>query len=96
MENKARKYTAGKFSDQNTTTAAASPTAQSHTVGANVFAVRIATLGAIHVAFGRDATSSDLIMQDGETEYFSVSPGMTVSVIQNGANTADFSVTDSP
>lgn len=63
----------------------------SSAMGAQTYVVRIATSGNdIHVAFGAapTATTSSMVVQDGNPELFKIRPGEKVAVLQiDGAAT---------
>lgn len=57
--------------------------AASAAVASQVYVVRLHATVACHIAFDEDATTNNMMLAAGATEYFSVTPGQTVNVIQN-------------
>lgn len=66
-----------------TPVAIAASTAPSAEVSSQVYVVRLHATVACHIAFDEDATANNMMLAAGATEYFAVSPGQTVNVIQN-------------
>ena len=70
---------------------------QSAAVGASTFAVRVVATGACHIETGPNPTAtaaSALIAAGRHGEYFKVSPGDKVAVIQDGTATGDLNITE--
>lgn len=59
--------------------------AASAEVSPQVFVVRLFSTTDCHIAFDAAATTNSTRMAAGAPEYFAVSPGQTVNVIQNSA-----------
>lgn len=56
-------------------------------ISAHIFLVRVVTTTAAHIAIGVSptATTSDMYMPAGISEYFRINPGEKVSAIQSAA-----------
>jgi hypothetical protein len=70
---------------------------QSAVVGTQTFAVRVASTGACHIEIGPNPTAtatSALIPANVAGEYFKVSPGDKVAVIQDGASTGNLNIVE--
>lgn len=79
------------------TLALGSAAVTSASVGTGTQFVRLASTGACHVAIGPApvATASDALINAGQRgEYFQITAGHKVSVIQDGTSTGNLSITE--
>lgn len=70
---------------------------QSTAVGAQTYAIRICATGACHIETGPNpvaTATSALISANTYAEYFKVSPGDKVAVIQDGAATGNCNIVE--
>lgn len=70
---------------------------QSAAVGPQTHAIRIASTGSCHVETGPNPTAtatSALIAANAKGEYFKVSPGDKIAVIQDGSSTGNCNIVE--
>jgi hypothetical protein len=70
---------------------------QSAAVGAQTYAIRVVATGACHIETGPNPTAtatSALIAANAHGEYFKVSPGDKVAVIQDGTATGNLNIVE--